>query len=796
MSGPLIHVGGDGYSAVFYIRDGTVKDVSGDCAIAMPVGATYICQAIRFMLSRRGRQKGAVVPEVKQLGPQEPFRSETKVRALYTISNVGEVSAFEEPLRKQPVLRSTTETKRLEMTGVELPPNVSSDDRERQSNTPSQPETGMAEDVVVHWLGELVKQSERGPKPAPPFLSCKIHIQIGLFGKLSRKVKMAGSDSWRPEVLANPSVGRIVVVNVGEISDEHRVRKSQSYEAIAVDLLRYLRGDSETPEPESEGVLQQLSMYGVKDKRWSILAVRLNNSAVFLYICGWWNPAGSTPGSGETESLSFQEQAWIVCHKQQCAPMETPELGRMLGFTGFVSASFAGVAFEMAGLGIKDLGKQAVASVKRSLAWQRAAYERGCLTMLFELKPREIRKPKKKVWSAAPDYGRLLKEVYTEVREVGRRSGKPGKTAEDEVIAIQVDISRAVAHRTPWFMARSSVFPANRKSPSNKLVEARFRELALGWLSDVGGSGVREPEDDDVPIVSIGDLKLTDRREVEDFLAIHQALDVYSKSAEAKPLNVAVFGAPGAGKSFGVKQVVNYIGRTAKDVFQEAHLEFNLGQFKTLNDLPAALHLVRNECLSGKIPIVFFDEFDSAFDGQAFGWLKYLLAPMQDGSFYDNGATYKIGKAVFILAGGVNRSFEELNGRMRNPGFCEAKGPDFISRLKVHLNLQGVNKPEDEGDQGRYVLRRGILLHGIVRRRLELKSQQKRIELLHPSVAHALLSLERFKHGVRSLESIIKMCTVRSGHPIGPSDLPSLEQMEMHVDASKLLKLVDDWKPM
>jgi hypothetical protein len=164
---------------------------------------------------------------------------------------------------------------------------------------------------------------------------------------------------------------------------------------------------------------------------------------------------------------------------------------------------------------------------------------------------------------------------------------------------------------------------------------------------------------------------------------------------------------------------------------------------------------------------------------------------MQDGVFYHNGKNLKIGRAVFVFAGGVNRSFEELNGRVRNPGFCKAKGPDFVSRLKAHLNVQGINEPEDDADQSRYILRRGILLRSLVRKKLELSKEDTKQQLLHESVAKALLTVKRFKHGVRSLEAVIKVCSTRKGYPIGPSDLPSMDQLEMHVDASELLRHVD-----
>lgn len=769
---PRVHVEGDEYSALFFMPDGTLRDISGACAIVICVGANYIYQAIKFILEKESKRRRSLksAPPVPLLFRRvsKRFTMVNDIRAYYAIENKGEVTPKSTPSEKHPVLRTARETQRI---SVHIPEDAPGGLTGARRATEPSGKLVTERDVLVSWLGEQVEHAPLNSASGPAAPACAIHIQIGL----PERLPVSNSDEvfWAPLSLARPRVGRILVVNIGEISETHRIRKSQSYEAIAVDLLRYLRGDSLVPRPPTGGVLSQLAMDGPGAPEWSILAVRINNSAVFLYIF--------SPGKNAARKNNLShESAWIICHKEQCAPIENAELGGMIGYTGFVSSHFASVAASMIGCNFGELTQEAVQSVKRSLVWQRVAYEVGCLSMLCQKKDDGK-------WRPTANYRGLFDEIHAEIQARSRLE-------EDDVIGIRVNIPRAVAHRTPWFMARSTI-AQDHASPSNALVEYEFRKLALHWLSELPDGPIAEPEDGEIPIVAIGNLRLTDRREVEDFLAIHHALKVYSSSsAESKPLNVAVFGAPGAGKSFGVSEVVKHIGKTSKGDFLEGSLQFNLGQFKSLADLPAALHLVRNECLSGRIPVVFFDEFDSAFEGQPFGWLKYLLAPMQDGNFYDNGQTFKIGKAVFIFAGGVNRSFEELNGRMRNPGFCEAKGPDFISRLKAHLNIQGVNKPDDDGDQGRYVLRRAILLHGILRRRLDLRAFEKKRPLLYASVAYALLKIDRFKHGVRSLESIIKMCTLREGkHPIGPSDLPSLEQMEMHVDATKLLREVDAW---
>ena len=57
-------------------------------------------------------------------------------------------------------------------------------------------------------------------------------------------------------------------------------------------------------------------------------------------------------------------------------------------------------------------------------------------------------------------------------------------------------------------------------------------------------------------------------------------------------------------------------------------LEFNLAQFRSPDDLVDALHVVRDQALGGGIPLVFWDEFDTALDGRELGWLRYFLAPM------------------------------------------------------------------------------------------------------------------------------------------------------------------------
>src|SRR6185436_8107993 len=111
----------------------------------------------------------------------------------------------------------------------------------------------------------------------------------------------------------------------------------------------------------------------------------------------------------------------------------------------------------------------------------------------------------------------------------------------------------------------------------------------------------------------------------------------------------------------------------------------------SLSEFTHGLHTSRNITLEGKCPIVLIDEFDSAFEGKSLGWLKYLLAPMQDGQFREGDLVYKVGRAILVFIGGTRRSFEEFAGQMRNSEFIDAKGPDFVSRLRGHVNVRGIN---------------------------------------------------------------------------------------------------------
>jgi hypothetical protein len=299
---------------------------------------------------------------------------------------------------------------------------------------------------------------------------------------------------------------------------------------------------------------------------------------------------------------------------------------------------------------------------------------------------------------------------------------------------------------------------------------------------------------------AFGGLRTVDRSEIESFRSLQNLIGEYLARPHTKrPLCIAVFGPPGSGKSFGVEQVAKSVGRMTDAIVEK--LEFNLSQFETTRDLVGALHRVRDKVLEGIVPLVFFDEFDCSFNGQL-GWLRYFLAPMQDGSFRDGDTVHPIGKSVFVFAGGLSATFaqfaretvsEDLSPADRRAAlaqFKEAKGPDFASRLRGYVNILGPN-PQSAADR-LYLIRRATVLRSLLQRNWSslIDPQNPAVLNVDEGVLRALIGVPVYKHGIRSLESVLEMSLLEGQRVFEPGALPALKQLEQHVDATAFARLV------
>lgn len=308
---------------------------------------------------------------------------------------------------------------------------------------------------------------------------------------------------------------------------------------------------------------------------------------------------------------------------------------------------------------------------------------------------------------------------------------------------------------------------------------------------------------DDVPSLAIDPLFTVDRGEIESLRALKRSIEDYeSEKVQKKPLSIAVFGPPGAGKSFAVKAI-------AKEALPGGELlEFNLSQFNGPPDLIGAFHQVRDAVLSGRTPVVFWDEFDSG----EYKWLQYLLAPMQDGAFQEDRITHPIGKCVFVFAGGTSPTLERFGPaplpagdvdvgaigleqlqalRNEHARFRLLKGPDFVSRLHGYLNILGPNprRPEaaepQEADRT-YPVRRALILRALMR------AGQDEVLCLDAGLLHALLTLPEYRHGARSFEKIVMALRTPGTARLSRSALPALPVLERDVNAHELLRLMTE----
>ncbi len=301
----------------------------------------------------------------------------------------------------------------------------------------------------------------------------------------------------------------------------------------------------------------------------------------------------------------------------------------------------------------------------------------------------------------------------------------------------------------------------------------------------------------DAPCARFGKLVTADRDEIEALRNLKGLINDYrDQKEEVKPLSLAVFGPPGAGKSFGIKQIAKQVLPDKTPV-----LEFNLSQFSDERDLIGAFHQVRDKALEGFIPVVFWDEFDS----QKYRWLQFLLAPMQDGRFQEGQITHPIGKSIFVFAGATSFDMENFGPP---PSDAEAfadfrlkKGPDFASRLHGYLNVLGPNRRQySAGAAGHqrnwqedatdvcFPVRRAMLLRSMLG--LVGPRENERLEI-DPGLLAALLEVDKYTHGARSMEKIVLSLRRGTEPVIRRSALPSDEIMGMNVNQSQFRAILN-----
>ncbi|HYJ03848.1 MAG TPA: hypothetical protein VEX43_01860 [Chthoniobacterales bacterium] len=337
------------------------------------------------------------------------------------------------------------------------------------------------------------------------------------------------------------------------------------------------------------------------------------------------------------------------------------------------------------------------------------------------------------------------------------------------------------------------------------------------------------------PLAHFGELTAIDRDEIENFRGVYNLIRLYHESKEDKPLSVAVFGPPGAGKTYAVSEIARAIDMRAQTqatvtdansqgTLDNAIITVNLAQLSSFEELCGYLrsrlnpkrvvHVTEEQVgsLAATIaatiptlkdtPLIFFDEFDCQFNGEPLGWLKYFLGPMEEGII---GPTHDdqwllMHKSIFVFAGGTKHTYRDFSGE--DPSLSEqerlkfemVKGPDFTSRLRGHVDIKGVNRVGLTDKT--FLLRRALMLRQYLKtRNLLKKNEYDEYEAqIDYSVIHALLRISNYKHGARSMKALVAMCCPLWGR-IEKSSLPSPKLLDMHVDGVEFHALLEDYRP-
>jgi len=294
-----------------------------------------------------------------------------------------------------------------------------------------------------------------------------------------------------------------------------------------------------------------------------------------------------------------------------------------------------------------------------------------------------------------------------------------------------------------------------------------------------------------IPVETVGSWTSVDRVEIESLRSVRNIMQEYVEQRQhgdrgKQPLSVAVFGPPGAGKTFAVRQLATVLLPDRPRV-----LEFNLSQLRAESDLQNALHSVRDVALEGDLPLVFWDEFDAPFQGEPLGWLQHFLAPMEDGRFRDRGGFHPVGPAIFVFAGGTTARFEDFVVYGDERAERAAKKPDFISRLGGYVDVTGPN-PQESSDVA-WPLRRALLLRSLIARRAPQMMSPgplgPRLDI-DDGVLRAFLLIGEYIHGARSMMAIVRMSALSGKPRFERASLPARQQLSLHVDADQFLGLV------
>ncbi|KAL1874773.1 hypothetical protein VTK73DRAFT_192 [Phialemonium thermophilum] len=280
-----------------------------------------------------------------------------------------------------------------------------------------------------------------------------------------------------------------------------------------------------------------------------------------------------------------------------------------------------------------------------------------------------------------------------------------------------------------------------------------------------------------VPLASFRNLVVFDRQEIESFGTLSNFLREYLSRPQTRPLNIALCGPVGSGKAFASFEVASSVSSNW------GRLRFDLSQFAGVEDLQAAFHSARDCTLRGKIPLVYFNGFDSPLSGAPLGWLPHVLPAMLGGSFSDNGTSRPIGPAVFLFGSTIFESSSKLQRRAASATAATTRLSDFVNCLHGSIDVLGLNRIDfGDGVDRLYPVRRAVVLRRLLGEREPglLSGTGGRLDI-DDGILNSLLLTPHYRQGIRSLRSILAMSRLTGCRHFDRAALPPASQLALHV---------------